>query len=137
MMLNIKNASSLKLLASSCLILLGFAAHSQTNVIPLDSILSAIHQRNPMLKSYSTRADAMNTYATGARGWMAPEVGGGLWMVPYKKVEDPRDQGQIMLSVQQKFTSRGKLRANEGYLESKAAIEQASEGYVFNELRAQ
>ena len=68
---------------------------------------------------------------------MAPEVGGGLWMLPYKKVDDPRDRGQIMLSVQQKITNPAKLRANQGYLESKAAIEQASETYVFNELRAQ
>ena len=68
---------------------------------------------------------------------MAPEVGGGLWMLPYKKTDDPRDQGQIMLSVQQKFTNSGKLRANQRYLESKAAIEHTSEKYIFNELRAQ
>jgi outer membrane protein TolC len=103
----------------------------------LDSIIAAVKERNPMLKSYSSRAEAMNAYAKGAKGWMAPEVGGGLWMLPYKKVDDPRDKGQIMLSVQQKFTNPAKLRANQGYLESKAAIEQASETYVFNELRAQ
>jgi len=93
----------------------------------LDSIIAAVKERNPMLKSYSSRAEAMNAYAKGAKGWMAPEVGGGLWMLPYKKVDDPRDKGQIMLSVQQKFTNPAKLRANQGYLESKAAIEQASE----------
>ena len=90
-----------------------------------------------MLKSYSSRAEAMNAYAKGAKSWMAPEAGGGLWMLPYKKVTDERDRGQIMLSVQQKFTNPAKLRANQGYLESKAAIEQASETHVFNELRAQ
>ncbi len=105
--------------------------------ISLDSILTVVRERNPMLKSYDSRAAAMNAYAKGAKSWMAPEVGGGLWMLPYKKVEDPRDKGQIMLSIQQKFTNPAKLRANQGYLESKAAIEQASETYVFNELRAQ
>lgn len=105
--------------------------------VSLDSILSAVKERNPMLKSFRLRADASNTYARGAKSWMAPEVGGGLWMLPYKSVSDPRDKGQIMLSVQQKFTNPAKLRANQGYLESKAAIEQASESYVFNELRAQ
>ncbi len=105
--------------------------------VSLDSIISAVKDRNPMLRSYSSRADAMTAYAKGAKGWMAPEVGGGLWMLPYKTVDDPRDKGQIMLSVQQKFTNPAKLRANQGYLESKAAIEQASETYVFNELRAQ
>ena len=114
----------------------GSAVNGQQRV-SLDSILSVVKERNPMLKSYSSRADAMVAYAKGAKTWMAPEVGGGLWMVPYKKVEDPRDKGQIMLSVQQKFTNPAKLRANQGYLESKAAIEQASEKFVFNELRAQ
>ncbi len=114
-----------------------FTVDSIGQVITLDSILSVVKEKNPMLKSYSSRADAMNAYAKGAKSWMAPEVGGGLWMLPYKQVDDPRDRGQIMLSVQQKFTNPAKLRANQGYLESKAAIEQASETYVFNELRAQ
>jgi outer membrane protein, heavy metal efflux system len=138
MMSNIKIATSHRLQVASCLLLfISLAAHSQTRVISLDSILGAVRERNPMLKSYSSRAEAMNAYAKGAKSWMAPEVGGGLWMLPYKQVDDPRDKGQIMLSVQQKFTNPAKLRANQGYLESKAAIEQASEMYVFNELRAQ
>lgn len=119
------------------LISLLFTFDSIGQVLTLDSILAVVKERNPMLKSYSSRADAMNAYAKGAKSWMAPEVGGGLWMLPYKQVDDPRDQGQIMLTVQQKFTNPAKLRANQGYLESKAAIEEASETYVFNELRAQ
>ena len=114
-----------------------FVVDSPAQVITLDSILSVVKERNPMLKSYSLRANAMNEYAKGARSWMAPEVGGGLWMLPYSQVEDPRDKGQIMLSVQQKISNPAKLKANQGYLESKAAIEQASGTYVFNELRAQ
>ena len=116
--------------------MVGLGANGQARV-SLDSILSMVKERNPMLKNYRSRADAMVAYSKGAKNWMAPEVGGGLWMLPYKKVEDPRDKGQIMLSVQQKFTNPAKLRANQGYLESKAAIEQASESIVFNELRAQ
>ena len=138
MMLNSKKAASLKLLAASCLFaFISLAAHSQSRIISLDSIIIVIKERNPMLKSYSSRADAMNAYANGAKSWMAPEIGGGLWMLPYKRVDDPRDKGQIMLSVQQKITNPAKLRANQGYLESKVAIEQANETYVFNELRAQ
>lgn len=138
MMSNIRIATSFKLLAGSCLLMfMSLAAHSQSKVISLDSIIITIRGRNPMLKNYSSRVDAMSAYAKGAKSWMAPEVGGGLWMLPYKQVEDPRDKGQIMLSVQQKFTNPAKLRANQGYLKSKAAIEQASETYVFNELRAQ
>ncbi len=115
-------------------ILLATPTFAQT--LSLDSILQTIKTKNPMLRSYSSRADAMTAYAKGAKGWMAPEVGGGLWMLPYKTVDDPRDKGQIMLSVQQKITNPAKLRANQGYMESKAAIEQANETYVFNDLRA-
>jgi len=117
-------------------LLLSIGTSSIAQTVSLDSILSVVKERNPMLKNYSQRAEAMTAYAQGGKSWMAPEVGGGLWMLPYKSTEDPRDQGQIMLSVQQKFTSPGKLRANQGYLESKAAIEQASGKYIFNELRA-
>ena len=109
---------------------IGFQVNGQ-QIVSLDSILSVVKERNPMLKSYSSRADAMNAYAKGAKSWMAPEVGGGLWMLPYKKVEDPRDKGQIMLSIQQKFTNPAKLRANQGYLESKAAIEQDNRNVCF------
>jgi outer membrane protein TolC len=134
----IKRAMSFRLLATS-LLLAGsiHVAQSQSSVISLDSVLVTIKERNPMLKNFSSRAEAMRAYAQGARSWMAPEVGGGLWMLPYKKVDDPRDQGQIMLTVQQKFTNPAKLRANQGYLDSKAGIEQANETFVFNELRAQ
>jgi len=110
---------------------------SIAQTVSLDSILIVVKERNPMLKNYNQRAEAMTAYAQGGKSWMAPEVGGGLWMLPYKSTEDPRDQGQIMLSVQQKFTNPRKLRANQGFLESKAAIEQASGNYIFNELRAQ
>jgi cobalt-zinc-cadmium efflux system outer membrane protein len=127
---------------SRWLILLGLiltlpCAVSSAQFIKLDSILVVIKEKNPMLKNYQQRAEAMTAYAQGAKSWMAPEVGGGLWMLPYRKTEDPRDKGQIMLSVQQKFTSPAKLRANQGYMESRTAIEQASGNYIYNELRAQ
>lgn len=118
------------------LLLISGSLHAQ-RYYTLDSVVALVKAQNPMLKSYRSRADAMNAYAAGAKSLMAPEVGGGLWMLPYRKVEDPRDKGQIMVSVSQKFTHPAKLRANQNYLNSKAAIEQASEDYVFNELRAQ
>lgn len=119
-------------------VLLSFALTAQgQRLVSLDSVLSVIRERNPMLKSYKSRSDAMNTYAQGAGSWMAPEAGGGVWMLPYRKTDDPRNRGQFMLSVQQRITNPSKLRANRDYLQSKAAIEEAGEEYVYNELRAQ
>lgn len=130
---NIK--TSCWLLAASCW--LSLPAGAQSQVLSLDSIINSIHDRNPMLKNYQSRANAMTAYAEGGKSWMAPEVGGGLWMLPYRKIDDPRDKGQYMLSIQQKFTSSAKLRANQSFLESKSAIEGASEKMIFNELRSQ
>src|SRR6267378_2524482 len=127
--------SNIKISLVAVALSIGFQVNGQQRV-SLDSILSVVKERNPLVKNYRSRADAMVAYSKGAKSWMAPEVGGGFWMLPYKRVDDPRDKGQIMLSVQQKFTNPAKLRANQGYLESKAAVEQASGNYIFNELRA-
>ncbi len=110
-----------------------------TQGVSLDSVLVVIRKQNPMLEVYQHRANAMNAYASGSKGLMAPEVGGGLWMFPYKKMnyEHNVDTRQIMLSVQQTFTNPAKLRATEKYLLSKAAIEVAGERKTYNELKAQ
>ncbi|HOX83542.1 MAG TPA: TolC family protein [Chryseolinea sp.] len=132
-------ASTCKLSIVFCLVsgvCLSVTSHAQ--VLRLDSVLSVIKERNPMLQDFRQRANAMNAYSEGATSWMAPEVGGGLWMMPYKKVEEGNgDKGQIMLSVQQKFTHPAKLKASKGYMQSKAAIELAGESVTYNELRAQ
>ncbi len=127
--------SSTRTLLAIVSVLVTFSVHAQ-RPFSLDSVLSVVKNNNPMLQVYKSRAEAMGSYAKGARSLMAPEAGGGLWMLPYSKVDDPRDRGQIMLSVQQKFTNPSKLRANQGYLESKAGIERAGEAFTFNELRA-
>ena len=132
---DVRHGKASTIFSSLILALTSFATSGQG--VKLDSLLTVVKERNPVLKIYHQRAEAMTAYAQGAKGWMAPEVGGGLWMLPYRKTEDPRDKGQIMLSLQQKFTNPAKLRANQGYLDSKAAIEQSSEKYIFNDLRAQ
>jgi len=124
-----------RLLAWTAAIAAVTSAHGQ--VLTLDSVLATIQQRNAMLQTYEHRAHAMTEYAEGTTALMAPEVGGGLWMFPYKKPMDERDKGQIMLTVQQKFTSRSKLMANKNYFRSKADIEQANESFAFNTLRAE
>ncbi|MEO8474568.1 MAG: TolC family protein [Chryseolinea sp.] len=129
---------SMKAFVTGFVLMLSFAPyHSWSQVTSLDKILTAIRENSPMLKEYQFRSSAMKNYAQGATSLMAPEVGGGLWMVPYTKQTEAGNKGQIMLSVQQKFTSAAKLRANQHYLNSKAGIEDDSESYVFNELRAQ
>lgn len=139
---NLENSTSMKSNIKICAIVIVMCLTHSVNAqkgVTLDSILSVVNSNNPMLKNFRYRAEAMTSFASGAKSLMAPEVGGGPWMLPYpgRSVSDERDKGQIMLSVQQKFTNPAKLRANQSYLNSKASIEKADEGFTFNELRAQ
>ncbi len=140
--MNLKNLANLKSMKSNIkvtFVVIGlFAAWPLVaqKRATLDSILLVVKENNPMLKNFRYRAEAMTSFAAGAKSLMAPEVGGGPWMLQYKKTEDPQSQGQIMLSVQQKFTNPAKLRANQSYLNSKSAIEKADETFTYNELRA-
>jgi outer membrane protein TolC len=111
---------------------------SQSKVLSLDTVLKKIERNHPLLKSFKQKSEAFQTYASGAKSQMAPEVGGGFWMTPYpgEKV-DPMNKGQFMLSVQQKFTNPAKLNATQKYLSSQSGIEEANERIVFNELRAE
>jgi outer membrane protein TolC len=128
--------SIIKICFVACCLSLTWQSQAQ-RLVTLDSILLVINENNPMLKDFRYRAEAMTAFAAGAKSLMAPEIGGGPWMFPYPgtKVMDERDKGQIMLSVQQKFTNPAKLRANQTYLNSKAAIEKAGETFTYNELR--
>ena len=111
----------------------------QQQTMNLDSILLRISRNNPMLQEYDLRAKAMDAYAEGAKGLMAPMVGAGVFQTPYPGGEamEPQDNGMLMLSAEQDITNPAKLRAREKYMKSKAAIETAGRDVTFNELRAQ
>lgn len=120
------------------LLLSPIIARSQVQTLRLDSVLHIIEKQNPMLQTYRNRTQAMNAYVTGSKSLMAPEVGGGMWMFPYRKQEMAMtDTRQIMVSVSQTFTNPAKLKANQQYLASRGSIEQANEKVAFNTLRAQ
>ena len=133
--MNLKNSENSKYMKSNIkltAVVIGLLATLPSlaqRPVKLDSILKVVNENNPMLKNFRYRAEAMTSFAAGAKSLMAPEVGGGPWMLPYPgtQVMDERDKGQIMLSVQQKFTNPAKLRANQSYLDSKSAIEKADE----------
>lgn len=126
-------------LAILLLLISMISAHAQQqSTLPLDSVLQAIRRNNPMLQQYDLRAKAQDAYAEGATGWMAPMVGGGLFMVPYSgNAEDPSDrQGSYMLSAEQAIPNPAKQRAKQAVFDSRAAIEQAKAEVLYNELRA-
>ncbi len=114
-------------------------AQQQPQTISLDSVLQRISKNNPMLQQYDYRAKAMDAYAEGAKSWMAPMVGGGVFMAPYPGAEvmNESDKGSFMISAEQSIPNPAKQRAKEKYMQSRAGIEQATKDVTYNELRAQ
>jgi outer membrane protein TolC len=110
----------------------------QAQIITLDSILVSIDRNNPMLEEYDKRMQALNTYAGGAKSWMAPMVGAGTFMTPYNR--DPlmheQDKGAWMFSLEQDIPNPAKLTANKKYLQSRAGIEKQARAMQLNELRS-
>lgn len=143
---NSENLKSMKLninrpLLALAIILVGYSASAQHR-LSLDSILTSINTRNPMLQEYRYRASALNEISKGAKSWMAPMVGLGTFMTPYpgQTVMDEQDEqgkGSVMISAEQSIPNPAKLRVNQQFLSSKASIEEAAGAFTFNDLRAQ
>lgn len=118
---------------------LGLIAWANAQVINLDSVLFLIEKQNPMLQEYDNKIKALNTYAEGAKSWMAPMVGAGTFMTPYpgQMIMEEGDKGALMFSVEQEIPNPAKLNANKNYLASRAAVEQQGRSFQFNTLRAE
>lgn len=121
------------------LLLVGLPASAQQQPVALDSVLQAIRSSNPMLQQYDLRAKAQDAYAEGATGWMAPMVGGGVFMLPYpgQSIERDEKEGSYMISAEQAIPNPAKQRAKQAVYDSRAAIEQAKAEVLYNQLRAQ
>lgn len=121
--------------------ILVFIMRSQlvAQVMSLDSILTLVDQRNPMLQEYENKVRALNEYSKGARSWMAPMVGAGTFMRPYpsQRVMNENEKGSWMFSVEQQIPNPVKLRANESYQRSRAGVEEQGRGIALNDLRSE
>jgi outer membrane protein TolC len=121
----------------------GFIAANSQTVLSLDSILEQIQRANPELKIYDAEIRASDEAAKGARNWMPPEIGTGLWMVPYsprywKKGDDGSfGMGQYQVYFQQMFPNKRKSDADEKYLQSVSSPDVEREKAAFNNLIAE
>ncbi len=111
-------------LGSSCLKI-------NAQVISLDSILTAVETNYPMLKMYDEKIKALNANAEGAKSWMPPQFGVGLFMTPYNF---QKDMGAVMLSGEQMIPNPVKLSANKKYMQSMSAVESDSKSYSKNQM---
>lgn len=117
----------------------GVTAGASAQVLTLDSVLSTIDKKNPMLQEYDNKVKALNEYSAGAKSWMAPMVGAGTFMTPYgnQMLMDERDKGSWMFSIEQEIPNPAKLNANKNFLQSKADVEKHGRAIQYNTLRSE
>ncbi len=121
------------------LLLLQADARSQS-IMKLEDVLSAIQTNHPSVKMYDADIRSSDEAAKGARSWMPPELGTGLWMTPYnpslwkKNVDGTNGMGQYMISAQQMIPNKKELDANEKYLRAVSAAGKESKQANLNEL---
>lgn len=118
----------------------------QAQVMSLDSILHIIAQKHPEIRMYEAQKQAFTAYAQGAKAWEAPQLSAGFFMTPYKPslwqskpdgamAGANQGMGSFMLQGQQMITHPAKLKANERYMNSMAAVEDHKKDEKTNELR--
>jgi outer membrane protein, heavy metal efflux system len=118
-------------------------AHSNAqSVMSLDSVLSVIDTNNPVVKMYNADIQSTDEAAKGAKSWMPPELGTGLWMVPYKtslwkkSIDGTNGMGQYIISVQQMIPNKKELEANEKYMQAQSSVTKDTKQSSLNELYA-
>jgi outer membrane protein TolC len=120
------------------MVLLLFRAEAQR--MSLEDIRSAIIQAHPSLKMYDADIRAMDEAAKGARTWMPPDVGTGLFMFPYnpkytKKGEMGEEgMGQYMISAQQMIPNKKRQNAEASYMSAMSSVEKERKNAALNEL---
>ena len=143
--MNIKNMGKLKCLVTNVisrmkinkLILLVFFIlvsnfiQTKAQVVSIDTVLSTVEINYPMLLMYDAKIKALNAYAEGAKSWMAPQFGAGLFMYPYN---GEKDMGAFMISGEQMIPNPLKLSANKKYMQSMSAVEQENKSFSQNQM---
>ena len=130
------------LVASVCLL---FSLSSQAQQrFDLNTVLDSIERNNPVSRMYEADIRSMDEAAEGAKSWMPPEIGAGLFMTPYnstrwKATDNGMDEGMgnFMISLQQMIPNRSKLKADEAYMRSMSGGAKEQRKTALNDLYAQ
>jgi len=121
---------------------IGQAAVRSQPTMTLEGIFSAIQASHPSVRMYDADIHAADEAAKGARSWMPPELGTGLWMTPYnpslwkKNADGGSGMGQYMISAQQMIPNKKELDANSSYLRAVSAANKESRQANLNDLYA-
>ncbi|HVW15257.1 MAG TPA: TolC family protein [Mucilaginibacter sp.] len=119
--------------------LLSFRTNAQ--VVNLDTIYNKLRLSNPTLKMYDADIRSMDEAAKGARSWMPPELGAGMYMAPYdtKMWNGSMGQpgmGQFMISAQQMLPNKSKQDAEAKYMQAMSSVSKEQRTYSLNGMYA-
>lgn len=111
------------------------------NKMSLDDVFSLIQKNNPKMKVYDAQVRAFDEAAKGAKSWMPPELGTGLYMMPYnlaltKAMGDQKGMGSYMISAWQVFPNKKEQNANALYMEAMSSVDRQNSQEALNELYA-
>ncbi|HAV02309.1 MAG TPA: TolC family protein [Chryseobacterium sp.] len=123
-------------------VITGALALLYTNIgaqqMSLPAVMDSIAANHPVVKMYNAEVRSMDAAAEGARSWMAPTVGAGLFMTPYNAKLWQRDgdmlgMGSVAVSVEQMFPNKKKLDANENLMKAMSSVEKEKLYAALNE----
>lgn len=114
----------------------------QHDKMNLSEILQHIKNNSTHVSKYDADIRSQQEAAKGAYNWMPPEVGAGLWMVPYntkliKGENGMQGMGQYMISVQQMLPNRSRQTAEYNYMQGMSTVTAERKQQTLNELFAQ
>lgn len=112
------------------------------NKMSLTDIFFAIQKNNPEMKMYEAEIRSADEAAKGARSWMPPEFGTGLYMMPYnpaltKAMGDQKGMGAYTISASQMFPNKKEQNANASYLQAISSVVKQTRQASLNELFAE
>ena len=125
-----------KFIITGVLTLLFTATFAQQMSLP--AVMDSIAANHPVVKMYNAEVRSMDAAAKGARSWMPPTVGAGLFMTPYNPKLWQRDgdmlgMGSVAVSVEQMFPNTRKLDANENLMKAMSSVEKEKLYAALNE----
>ena len=110
--------------------------------LSLNAVLKNIENNNPRMKMSDAQIRSMDEAVKGARSWEAPQLGTGLWMVPYntslwkRGTDGMPGMGQYSVSAQQMFPNKKRQDAQFNYMQAASSVEKENKKTVLNELYA-
>ncbi|MDQ3019032.1 MAG: TolC family protein [Bacteroidota bacterium] len=122
-------------------IFLLLAIPSMAQILNLEQVKDSIRQAHPSLRMYDAEGRSMDAAAKGSWSWMPPEIGTGLFMMPYnpkftRKTEMGDGMGQYVIGIEQMFPNRKRQSAEYRYMSTMSSVVKEKKQAALNELIA-